>query len=164
MNEMNGFFQRLNKLNNGERAALKRSAGVPLDKADGKAIAAFYRCLPAESKAEDRWFAVACLRCLWDAGEEQGDRLERVISRMIRADELSESIQHRIEILLDTPWDSDGYMLGKLTRMVKLIRQKANRTPIDFSALLEDLIYWNSEKQYVQKKWARAVFTSLPEE
>ena len=76
------------------------------------------------------------------------------------AKELSDSTLHRMEALLDTDWDNDGYMLIKLTRMIKLIRQKSDRAPIDFSALLEDLIYWNGENQSVRRKWARAVFTN----
>jgi CRISPR type I-E-associated protein CasB/Cse2 len=52
------------------------------------------------------------------------------------------------------------YMLTKLTRMVKLIRQKSDRTAVDFSAMLDDLIRWNNENQYVQRKWASAIFTN----
>ena len=79
---------------------------------------------------------------------------------MIKDRDLSESTGHRAEVLLDTAWDEDGYMLTKLTRLVKLIRQKSDGEPVDFEVLLEDLIGWNSEKQYVQRKWARAIFTN----
>lgn len=160
--DYHSFFQRLKLLGNGDRAALKRAAGTMLADADGKAISAFYRCLPfgTPQRQEDRWFAVACLRCLWDAEAEGGEPFEQMIGRMIAAEELSDSTLHRAEVLLDTAWDEDGYMLTKLTRLVKLIRQKSDRALIDFPALLEDLIYWNAENQSVQRKWARSIFTN----
>lgn len=156
------FLNRLKLLDNGDRAALKRTAGTMLAEANGKAVAAFYRCLPfgIPQWQEERWFAVACLRCLWDAEASGGTPFEKIVGRMIREEDLSESTGHRVEVLLDTAWDEDGYMLTKLTRLIKLIRQKSDGEPVDFEVLLEDLIGWNSEKQYVQRKWARSIFTN----
>ena len=156
------FINRIYELGNGDRAALKRTAGIMLAEADGKAVAAFYRCLPfgIPHWQEDRWFAVACLKCLWDAETDGGVPFEKVVGRMLNDEKVSDSIGHRVEVLLDTAWDEDGYMLTKLTRLIKLIRQKSDREPVDFEALLEDLIGWNSEKQYVQRKWARSIFTN----
>lgn len=156
------FFLRLNTLGTGERAALRREAGTMLSQADGKAVTIFYSCLPSNVNAwqEDRWFAVACMRCLWDAGEGTGTSIEQVISSLIRSDELSESTKHRVELLLDTKWDADGYLLAKLVRLVKLIRQRSGNTLIDFSSLLEDLLGWNADTQYVQRKWAKTIFSN----
>ena len=103
---------------------------------------------------------MACLRCLWDAGQEGGQPLELIIADLLRKDELSDSTRHRVELLLDTEWDNDGYLMAKLTRLVKLVRQKSDRTQIDFSLLLDDLLRWNSDWQTVQRKWARTVFSS----
>ena len=156
------FFDRLNTLGTGERAALRREAGSLLRQADGKAITVFYRCLPsgAAPRQEDRWFAVACLRCLWDAGTEGEKPLEQLIAELIRSEDLSPSTGHRVELLLDTGWDEDGYLLTKLTRIIKLVRQKSDRQQVDFAALLEDLLGWNSESQYVQRRWARSIFSN----
>ena len=156
------FINRICWLGNGDRAALKRTAGIMLAEADGKAVAAFYRCLPfgIPQWQEERWFAVACLRCHWDAETDGGEPFEKVVGRMLKDEKVSDSIGHRVEVLLDTAWDEDGYMLTKLTRLMKLIRQKSDRESVDFEALLEDLIGWNSEKQYVQRKWARSIFTN----
>ena len=156
------FFERLNSLGSGDRAALRREAGCMLRQADGRAITVFYRCLPSGVNAwqEDRWFAIACLRCLWDAGPEGGKPAEELISDLIRSEELSASTGHRVELLLDTDWDPDGYLLSKLVRLLKLIRQKSDRVQIDFAALLEDLLAWNSSTQYVRMKWARSVFSN----
>ena len=157
------FFLRLNSLGTGERAALRREAGTMLLQADGPAITVFYSCLPAavQTWQEDRWFAVACLRCLWDAGDEGGKPFEQVIAELVRSDELSDSTKHRVELLLDTEWDEDGYMLTKLARLLKLVRQKSDRAQLDFEALLDDLLGWNNDKQYVQRKWAKAIFSTV---
>ena len=160
------FFLKLKGLGTGDRAALRRAAGEMLKEADGKAITVFYRCLPygVPQWQEDRWFAVACLCCLWDVESDNGAPFEKIVSKLIREENLSSSMQHKVEILLDTAWDDDGYLLTKLTRLIKMIRQKSDRVPIDFSALLEDLIYWNAENQSVQRKWARSMFTTISEE
>lgn len=160
--DINSFLARLNSLGNGERAALRRACGRMLSGADGKAVAAFYHCMPYGTPRwqENRWFAVACLRCLWNLETDGGEAFEKIVGQMKQKMELSDSIGHRLEALLDTVWDEDGYMLTKLTRLVKLIRQKSDCTMIDFTALLEDLIYWNAEDQSVQRKWARSFFAN----
>lgn len=164
-NQYELFMKRLDDLSTGSRVALKRSAGVMLNGADGKAIAAFYRCLPysVPTWQEDRWFAAACIKCLWDPDLEGGNSVESVLAELLRNEDLSDSMGHRIEALLDTSWDQDGYMLTKLSRMMKMIRQKST-IQIDFAALLEDLIYWNNENQSVQRKWAHTIFTTVHDE
>ena len=154
------FLKRIASLQSGDRATLRRAAGVMLRNADSKAVSVFYRVLPKEvpKHQEDRWFAVACLRCLWDKKMEGGEPLERLIARMIESGDLSASTPHRFELLLDTDWDHDGYMLSKLTRLIKMIHQKSDRSPIEFAALLNDLIFWNAENQTVKMKWARTIF------
>ena len=156
------FLSNVDKLRSGDRVALKRSAGVMLPDADGKAIAAFYRCsyTPLSKwQEEDRYFAVACIKCLWDPTEGEGKPFENILAELIASQELSDSMEHRIEGLLDTAWDADGYLLTKFTRMMKLLRQKSTQKP-DFAALLEDLLYWNCDDQRVQRKWARTIFSA----
>ncbi len=155
------FFSRLNSLGTGERAALRREAGVMLQEADSAALTTFYRCLPpvVDSRQEGRWFAIACLRCLWDPGEENGKPFAQIVADLIRRDELSASTGHRVENLLDTPWDADGYMLTKLARLVKLVKQKSGDVAVDFPDFLDDLLRWNYDSQPVQRKWARMIFS-----
>lgn len=167
------FLERVDTLSTGARVALKRSAGIMLPEADGKAIAAFYRCAAPTIPQwqEDRWFAAACLKCLWEPGEHAGEPVEKRMAQMIQSEERMaqvtqseeqrrrlNSMERRVEGLLDTQWDSDGFMLTKLCRMIKMLRQKSPEA-IDFAGLLEDLIYWNNENQSVQRKWARAIFS-----
>ena len=66
-----------------------------------------------------------------------------------------------MEVLLDLPWDEDGFLLTKLSRMVQLAKSKGYA--VDCQKLLEDLLYWNGEKQTIQRKWARALYIK-PEE
>lgn len=155
------FLKRVDNLSAGDRVALKRSAGTMISEAPGKAMTAFYRCAPLTIPQwqEDRWFAIACVKCLWDPIEGNSKPIEAIIAELINNSELSASMEHRVEALLDTAWDQDGYMLTKLCRMMKLLRQKAGTEP-DFEALLEDVIYWNNESQSVQRKWARRIFST----
>lgn len=150
------FFERLDRLTKGERTALKRNAGVMLDEADGKAIRAFYSCLPAAvRRGEARYFAAACFHCLWDADAER-IALEQAFFQLGKDEELSGSLEHRLVTMLDFPWEEDGFLLTKLSRMMKLVRSKG--IAIDCNSLLEDLLYWNAENRSVQKKWARALY------
>ncbi len=158
MNEIyDEFFKRLNDLSTGDRAALRRARGEMIQDANAKVLMIFYRCLPAgvPQYKEECWFAIACLRCLWDAGENGSDTLPDAICKLCNQQELSESIRHRVEALMDTSWDHEGYMLRKLYRLIVLVRQKLGNEIIDFVQLLNDLLYWNAENQQVQRRWAR---------
>lgn len=154
------FFLRLNKLGTPEKCALKRAVGKTIQEANPHALAAFYKCMPFDVPRwqEERWFTIACLRCLWNETANSVAPLEKVVSRMISSGDLYESTGHKIEQILDTTWDSDGYLLTKITRLVKTIRAKESAMPIDFSTLLQDLIYWNAQSQSTQRRWAREIF------
>lgn len=153
------FKARLDSLETGDRAALKRAVGTTLSAADGKAITVFYRCLPSgiPRSQEDKWFVVACISCYWGEPTVGGKPFEELLRELFTA-EASDSTEHRITTLLDTRWDEDGYMMNKLVRLAKMLRQKSNNAPVDFCSLLADLIGWNHPSQYVQRKWARTIF------
>lgn len=162
MNERGmAFFARLDALGTGERAALKRAVGTMLAEADGKALTVFYRCLPASVPEweADRWFAAGCIACLWSPEEQGSTPVEEMIRTLLKNGDLSDSTEHRVETLIDTPWDQDGFMLTKLCRLVKLVKQKSG-VKVDCAALLQDLLEWNWESQKVQRKWARAIFAA----
>lgn len=151
------FFEALDRLSIGERAVLRRAAGQTLREADAHAMAAFYRCLPRDNSVnrfcEDRWFAAACFHCLWDGGSGPRLPLERIMREL---KEKSDSMEHRLSSLLDLSWEEDGYLLTKLSRIVKMARQQGYCADCD--SLLEDLLHWNSDTQYVQRKWARELY------
>nr|WP_295946266.1 type I-E CRISPR-associated protein Cse2/CasB [uncultured Agathobaculum sp.] len=148
------FFTKLNSLPSGDRAALKRAAGSMLFEADGQAMSAFFRCLPYGIKphTENQWFATGCFYCMWEPGS-QGTPLENILCRMKNE---SDSMRSRVAALLDQRWEEDGYLLTKLCRIIKMARQKGYC--VDCAALLDDLLYWNSDSQMVQRKWARTMY------
>lgn len=152
------FLQRLDMLPKGDRISLKRNAGTMLHQADGHTMRVFYQCLPCSVPQwqEARVFAAACLHCLWDEEERRRQPMEQIFCQLGRDQTVSESTRHRLEVLLDLPWDEDGFLLAKLTRLIRL--GKSRGYAVDCGRLLEDLLYWNSEKQIVQRKWARAVY------
>ena len=152
------FFENLSNLSTGEKAALRRNAGIMLTDASGNAIIAFYKCLPYEEKnREDVWFAVACIYCL---SKEHGTNGIEDCFAIMKND--SDSIRNRLASLLDMKWDSDGFFLSKLSRMVKMTLQKGYL--FDCEALLKDLLWWEHPDRFVQKKWAKALFNVKPEE
>lgn len=148
------FFTKLDSLPSGDRAALKRAAGSMLSEADGKAMSVFFRCLPYGIKphTESRWFAAGCFYCMWDAGS-RGMPLEKILCRMKNE---SDSMKSRVAALLDQRWEEDGYLLTKLSRIIKMARQKGYC--VDCAVLLEDLLHWNADSQIVQRKWARTMY------
>lgn len=152
------FFQKIDTLPKGERVSLKREAGTMLNQANGHAVRVFYQCLPYDIPQwqEDRAFAAACLHCLWDGDENRRQPMEQVFYQLGRDQDVSESVGHRLEVLLDLSWDEDGFLLRKLSRLVQLAKSKGYA--VDCGQLLEDLLYWNGEKQSVQRKWARALY------
>ena len=154
MEKSGEFFSRLAGCATGERAVLRRNCGKLLKDADGQAVAVFYRNLPfgVPEWQEDRWFAAACFSCLWGDGETPA-ALEDIFRDM---KESSDSTEHRLAALLDMEWDGDGFLLGKLCRIIKMAKSKGYA--VDCEKLLGDLVNWNSPKRYVQKKWARAMY------
>lgn len=150
----NAFFERLDKLSSGSRAALKRAAGTMLSEADGRALSAFFQCLPygVSPLEESRWFAAGCFHCLWKTGSDTVP-IEQALRCM---KEEFDSLQSRVAALFDQHWNADGYLLVKLSRIIKMARQKGYC--IDCAALLEDLLSWNNDSQTVQRRWARAMY------
>lgn len=149
------YFERIDKLNKKQRIKLKRSCGSMLNEADAETLSIFYRALPYQVKYdEDKYFAAACIHCLWDADEANRKPMENAISLLANKDaEASDSFEKRLMGLLDTPWDEDGYLNGKLERMAKMLKQKGYA--VDGAELLDSLIAWDSADKRIQKKWIK---------
>ena len=129
--DWSSFFQRLDTLPRGERASLKREAGTMLSQADGQAMRVFFQCLPFSIPQwqEERAFAAACLYCLWDTDEKRRQPLEQIFYQLGRNKEMSESTGHRLEMLLDIQWDEDGFMLKKLSRLIRHASTASESSP-----------------------------------
>lgn len=149
------FFQKLDALENKHRIRFKRNCGLLLNEVDVETIQTFYRILPRNISAwaENKWFAAACIHCLWKAEETNRRTMQDCIASCSNSQEMSESFEKRVTALLATQWEEDGFLCKKLERMAKLLKQK--NYAVDGSALLKDLINWNHEDKFVQKQWIK---------
>ena len=150
----------LTRLDNGELSILRRSAGQALPESDIAAMRAFYRaCGYCDPKKEKYWFPAVCMDALWrstDSFEEK--KMEECLQRLFVTEaDTSDSIKHRADMLLETAWDDQGFLLGKLLNLVKIIKSRTQLKP-DFQALADDLQKWNAPRQSVQRKWLRTMY------
>ena len=146
----------LKDLSAGERATLKRCAGKCLREADAGALQAFYKACGGQVPvwAQERYFAAACLACLWKEEERRADKPLAQCLQILNRNRDTEGMDHRFRALLDTPWnDEEGYLIAKLARLVKQVKAAGAGVSPDFERLLDDLLAWNSDSRYVQRRW-----------
>ncbi|PWH15266.1 MAG: type I-E CRISPR-associated protein Cse2/CasB [Ardenticatenia bacterium] len=154
------FIERLERLDAGERARLKRNAGKTLAEARDTALALFYRLLPPQvpEHHEETYFLVATLYPLAEAGSSGnlGDALRRART-MTRE---NPGLDRRVRVLLD----ADATQLP--FRLRQAIHYLASaRIPVNWAQLLQDLLAWDHPRRWVQREWARAYFAGpSPEE
>lgn len=157
----------LKDLSSGERAALKRCAGKCLREADAGALQAFFTVYEGRipSFAQERYFAVACLACLWKEEERVAPRPLPYCLQIVNRNRDSEGMDHRFRALLDTAWnDEEGFLITKLTRLVKQVKAAGLGISPDFEQLLTDLLAWNHDSRYVQRRWMEQYLTYSEEE
>lgn len=163
MNEID-WIERLLSSSNGNRAALRRCVGKTLNQADAAALGIFYSTLPFGTPLwqQERYFAVICLSCLWKPEEALHPKpFEQCIHNCVDPAR-PDGIFARVRSILDTEWDDDdGYLLVKLARMAKLIKNCDRPLYPDFEKLLNDLINWNGNNRYVQRRWAETIFADI---
>ena len=150
--KITAFFEKLDSLENKYRVRFKRSCGLLLKESDTETMQTFYRLLPHNVgySEEDLWFTAACIHCLWAADETHRRPMQECIAGV---KDSSESFEKRFTGLLETQWDEDGYLCGKLERMAKLLKQKGYA--VDGAELLSALLWWNDEEKRVQKRWIK---------
>jgi len=151
--KVSAFFERLERLDAGGRARLKRNAGRPLAESRD-ALGLFYALLPQGVPAgqEETYFLVATLYPLADSGGH-GDL--GVSLRVARKETNAKGLDRRVEILLDADESQLPFRLRQTIRFLQ-----SNRVRVDWPRLLEDLLYWNHPERRVQKRWARSYFSS----
>ncbi len=145
------LFQRLAKLDPGNRARLKRSAGKSLGEARD-ALGLFYALLPRNVpvQQEEMYFLVSTLYPLADGGGA-GD-LGAALLRA-RLSKNAPGLDRRVEFLLDA---DDIQLPFRLRQAVQFLR--SNRIRVNWSSLLQDLLYWSHPDRFVQRRWARSYF------
>lgn len=152
-------------LSTGDRSLLRRSAGQMIG-SDMRAAEVFYRAVGyCPENSESIWYAAICLECLWR--EEDHPRIipfEEILRIYYNDKDTSDSFKRRIVALLDVPWGSDGFMLGKLANLVRTLKSKDSSIMPDFDKLADDLKYWNNDSRSVQRRWLRTIFKMQTEE
>ena len=152
--------ERLEK-DKGLRTAMKRAAGKNMAAAGGDAMAGFYK-LPPVLYREEIYFDVICLMCLWEVDEwKKGKNLAIAAKRCVPV-ERRDAFGKKLETLLDLSIDEDGYFQAKLFRIVKYIQ--SNGAVIDASQLLYDLMHWESDTRFIQKRWVKEFYQGAKED
>lgn len=150
---------RLDRLDTGERTALKRAAGTLA--LNATALRAFYKAdVCRESGWEEQRYAAMCMACLWNEQENPPVLpMQECLARMCWVDnELQEAMARRVEALLETRWSKeDDFLIGKLLNLVRMMKSKGEYRP-DFEKLAMDLRRWNNENRYVQREWLRMIY------
>lgn len=153
----------LSRLGTGERVALKRSAGEPVQTA--AAWRAFYiACSICDKWREPYLIAALCMECLWrESDTPEILPMEECLFRF-KAVYNGDGLDNRIMALLETSWDpTDGFLLGKLMNLVRMLRSQTNMKP-NFEALADDLQKWNDQSRRVQRRWLRTIYAARADE
>jgi CRISPR type I-E-associated protein CasB/Cse2 len=151
------FCGRLRGLKKGETARLKRAAGKTLSEASGAAQLLFYSLLPdgVERDEEEIYFLLATLYQLAkvsDTPASLGAVLHRHRLNLLNP----ESLDRRVRRLLE----ADKSRLPFLARQtIRLLADNEQR--IHWPTLLKDILHWDSEKRFVQMRWARDYWATV---
>ncbi len=173
------FVTMLGKLEDGDRAKLKRNAGQTLnDSRDVMGL--FYNKLLREVQIdkwdEETYFLVATLYP-FDKQRGRPDEVtndeadgvgETAVSpthtpsfgkslRDIRTEKNGNGLDRRVERLLDA---DASQMPFYLRREVNFVTNEGGT--INWATLLDDLLKWDHPDRYIQRNWARDYFTSQP--
>ncbi|MBU6362395.1 MAG: type I-E CRISPR-associated protein Cse2/CasB [Chloroflexi bacterium] len=151
------FLERLRTLRPGDRAQLKRSAGMSLSEAT-QVIGLFYRLLPLGVAAynEPHYFLIATLFPLTDEGGKGNLGVAlRHISPKTKSGERN-PLDRRVEILLDADATQFPFRLRQALRLLKSKDVKVN-----WQSLAEDILSWGHPNRFVQKNWAKAYFSQF---
>lgn len=147
------FVANLAQLDPGGRARLKRNAGRTLGEARD-VYRVFFQALPYEvpERRQEDYFLIATLFPLAphqpDAGT-LGATLRRVRQARLGS-ERANSLDRRFERLLDSSREQLPFRLRQAVRLAA-----AGEQPVDWVALLRDLLGWEREGRPIQQRWAR---------
>lgn len=148
------FIQRLENLDAGSRARLKRSAGRTISEASPGALALFYGLLPpgTPESQHEIYFMVATLHPLAEPGG-QGDFGAALRKAKASNASNSKGVDRRIQVLLDSDEVQLAFRLRQAVNYLKSCEVRLN-----WPLLLEDLLYWNYPERRVQRRWAQSYY------
>lgn len=146
------------RLNAGDRSALRRCVGRMMGE-DMRAMEAFYKAAGSVKRdREEAYFAALCMECLWRA-EDRPERMpmEDMLRDHYQSSDTTDSMKQRMTAYLDTPWSRDGFLLGKICGIVRILRAEDAGVMPDFERLADDFVHWNEPDRRVQKRWIRTI-------
>ncbi len=150
------------KLDTSERMALKAAAGMRMDEAPVRAVAAYYRARNAEEKTsrykDEIRFACLCMNCGWDKDTAKKS-FQELLASLCKDPAVGKTAKNRCLDMLDEPWRRDGCLLKKISSLAAMIRKHNGPSVMpDFERLAEDLCRWNSDSKYIQRNWIEKIF------
>ena len=157
---MSDWMWDLSRLDAGDLSVLRRAAGTDFRQASVSAQRAFYKaCGYCEEWQEKFMFPAVCMDALWRSTDRPTVKPMQECLKDMKAkeQETTESIQHRIDSLLETTWDEGGFLIGKLLNIVKILKSKTDLKP-NFFDLAKDLSQWNHPEHYIQRKWLKTLY------
>lgn len=156
------FITRLEELDVGGRARLRRNAGMSLGEVRS-AMGLFYRLLPprVSESHQEKYFMVATLFPLCEstgAGTEtKGPRNLGATLKSARDDNYRNGLDRRMEALLESDSEQLRFRLRQAVRFAR-----SARVPVDWGQLLSDVLDWDHPEKFVQRRWAEAYFGEEP--
>ena len=147
------FFQRLDDLSAGERARFKRNVGKSLAESHD-VLGLFFRVLPhGVSERDEPWFFQVATLFPFAGSAEKGSFGTTL--RSARSEDNGDALDRRMEILLAADEEQLAFRLRQAVNFVA-----SQDLTVNWPQLLSDLTYWSHRDRFVQKRWARAYFTS----
>lgn len=149
------FIARLEALDAGDRARLKRNAGKTIAEAH-EVLGLFYGLLPPGTPQyqEEVYFLLATLFPLASGGGKGDFGAHLAFAQNSKN---SKGLDRRVEILLDADLNQLHFRLRQAVHFLQSCRVHVN-----WLQLLDDLLQWNHPDRFIQKRWARSYFGSSP--
>lgn len=155
------FLERLGRLSKGDQTALKRSLGQTLQNSSGSAQAAFYKA--HYGAQEQAYFVAATIVCYFGLERmtatrngSMGEALKRLKYQESRED--SNSMDNKLAAILDVRMDVQAeYLCAKIGRIVRMLKQK--ECIPNYETLVVDIVCWDHESRFVQRKWAKDYYS-----
>jgi hypothetical protein len=156
------------RLTPSDLSALKRCAGKMIGQANAGALMSFYRAAgTAAISPEECSFAALSISMLWRESDHPKVRpMEEILRDMLQANTPEENLglMNRVRATLDTKWAKDGFLLGKIANLSRIIRTAHPDWAPDAILLTKDIRDWNLENRSVQRRWIRVIFTDAQTE
>lgn len=141
------FIRRLNELDRGDRARLRRNAGNTISESRD-VLGIFYQALPPNVPGwqQERYFLLATL---FPSADANHDRNLGASLRRIRDTRNPAALDRRVAALLDADM---GQLPFRLRQMIRLI--DSQHGGVNWEQLLTDLLQWEWADRRVQRAWA----------